>query len=180
MARSISRQLEGARDPVASRRGPQQPTSGQSDDCADGNAIAQLLDDELSEARARTLLRCRRQGDEKQQEWHRQSVVQARLYIECLTHAQRCIRAGHHDLPKAGIGRRQDRGQNRCLPKGKARKDEAGRGGAKQDGERQANGEQARRQVANVPQQRQVGAAGVGEKQQDQADLGKVENETGA
>jgi hypothetical protein len=119
------------------------------------------------------------EGDEEQKKRDRESIVQTRFHVERLADAQRHAGTVHNDLAQAGVGRREDGGQDPCFPNGQLREHEPRRHCAQEDGEQHSHAQQARRQAPETPQDSQVGAAGIGEEQQHQPDFGQVEEDLG-
>jgi hypothetical protein len=120
------------------------------------------------------------QGDEEQEERHRKSVIETGFHVEGLADAQRHARAVHDVLSEAGVGRCENGSEDSRFPDRHVRKHEERRDGAEHDGQQHARAQQAHRQASNVPQYVQIGAAGIGEEQQYQADFGKTKEDIAA
>ncbi len=113
------------RHPVAAARPSQQPSAGKPNHRADHQTIAQLLPDELCQARrpAFDLGRCQRH--EEKQKWNGQPIVEPRLHVQRLADAHRHARAVHDHLSQPSVSRSKNRRQNPRLPQRELRKHQA-------------------------------------------------------
>ena len=112
------------------------------------------------------------QGHEEEHERHGKAVVEACLHVQGLSNLHGHARAVHDDLPEPGIRRGEDGGQDAGLPEGESGKEEQRAESAQEDGQQHPRAQQPHGQIPDALQKLEVGAAGIGEKQQHEADFG--------
>ena len=97
------------------------------------------------------------------------AVVKPAFHVQRLPDADRHRPVRDHGLAQRGVGRGQDRGQQRRLPDGECREQVDGDAGAGEHHQGQADDQHALRQIVIAPQQAEIDPRRVGEQHQDQA-----------
>ena len=142
--------------------------AGQSDADADEDSVAELLHHESAEAR----LAGGRHRHEEEEERHRKAVVQSGFDVQGLPDLHGNARAADDDLAEPGVGGGEDGREDSRLEQRDPGEDGPGGDGAEDERQQHADAQQARRERPRVPQDADVGPAGVGEQEQHEAELG--------